>query len=196
MAKEKKYRLSEEELSTIANNIDVVFKFLSSLAPETDRGCALMAAAFLDHSLLELLKKNLVKNKRLIDKLTGPNQPLGSFSTRIDFAYALGLIEKSVHRDLNLIRKIRNDFAHVPEPIGFEEGSIQSRCRELALHTYGPKAKPRRIFTRVVSGLVAFIHTETMVSSNPKPKKDFVVTEEFKKNFDGLLKKLIDEIIQ
>jgi hypothetical protein len=39
-----------------------VQKLRESLTPETDRGCALMSAAFLDERLMELIKANLVND--------------------------------------------------------------------------------------------------------------------------------------
>jgi len=56
---------------------------------------------------------------------------LGTFSARIDAAYCLGLLSKDENRDLHLIRKIRNDFAHKLIDMSFESQEIASRCREL-----------------------------------------------------------------
>lgn len=180
----------KQQLEKLIDNIEPVGKFIASLYQETDRGCSLMAAAFLDDALLELLKKNLIRDKRVSDKLFESNQPFGNFSSKIDVAYALGLIGKAVHQDLHLVRKIRNDFAHVADPIGFEHAPIKSRCSELTLHTLESNAKPRKIFTRTVSSILAVLHVETALSSHPSTKKDLMIKPEFKKKFKRLLEEV------
>jgi len=177
----------EQNIEELIGKIEPVGKFIASLYQETDRGCALMAAAFLNNALSELLKKNFIKNKKVSDRLFESNQPFGNFSSKIDAAYALGLIGKTVHQNLHLVRKIRNDFAHVADPIGFEHPPIKSRCYELTLHTLESNAKPRKIFTRVVSSVLAALHVETILSSHPNTKKDLMIKPEFKRKFKKLL---------
>ena len=80
---------------------DEVMEFRSSLTPETDRGCALMAAAFLDSELELLLRAFVVKNKKVEDEMFGQSKPIGAFSSRIDLAYLLGLISADTRRDLH-----------------------------------------------------------------------------------------------
>jgi len=92
------------------DKLDQVIRFRLSLEVETDRGCALMAGAYLDSELKKLLKNHLVSNEKIQDELFELSRPLGTFSSRIDPAYLLGLIGPQAHRDLHLIRKIRNDF--------------------------------------------------------------------------------------
>lgn len=41
--------------------------------------------------------------------------PLGSFSAKIDIAYALGIITEQIFNDLKTIKDIRNEFAHPKE---------------------------------------------------------------------------------
>lgn len=177
----------KHNLEDLIGNIEPVGKFIASLYQETDRGCALMAAAYLDDALSELLKKNLIKDKKISDRLFESNQPLGNFSSKIDVAYALGLIGKNICQNLHLVRKIRNDFAHVADPIGFEHPPIKSRCCELTLHTLENNTKPRKIFTRVVSSILAALHVEKVLSSHPNTKKDLMIKPEFKKKFKKLL---------
>jgi hypothetical protein len=44
---------------------DKLVEFRESLTPETDRGCALMAAAFLDTKLQELLQRCFVNEPEI-----------------------------------------------------------------------------------------------------------------------------------
>jgi hypothetical protein len=144
------------------------FDFRTTLNAETDRGCALMAAAYLDDQLGELLRAYFVDDLRIIDELLGPAAPLGSFSSRVDLAYSLGLIGPHGRRELHLIRKIRNDFGHRYAPMSFNDAAIRSRCLELRAHQIFPASRPRGTFTRTVMGILATLHTRiTSVGHRP-----------------------------
>lgn len=65
--------------------------------------------------------------------LDGPNAPLSNFSSRIDFAFRIGIISHQLARDIHIIRKIRNDFAHSYEPRTFEDGKIRDQVNALAI---------------------------------------------------------------
>jgi len=67
-------------------------------------------------------------NDSLFDSVTGP---LANFSSKIDMAFRLGLISGKFTRDLHIVRKIRNYFAHDIYGCSFENGSVMSRIREL-----------------------------------------------------------------
>jgi hypothetical protein len=43
----------------------------------------------------------------VVNRLLGFDRPLGTFSARIDLAFAVGLIAPTEHRDLHLVREIQ-----------------------------------------------------------------------------------------
>src|SRR4051812_2613930 len=94
-----------------------VMDFRASITEETDRGAVLMAAAFLDEKLKELIQRRMVADKKVSRRAFEFNGPLGTFSSRIDFAYLIGLIPKNAQKDLHTIRAIRNQFAHQAAPL-------------------------------------------------------------------------------
>src|SRR5438876_8972547 len=104
--------LEEEVDRLITGRMREVFEFRQSLSDESDRGCALMAAAYLDAELDRLLRKYCVNNPNVQNDIFGSSRPLGTFSSRIDMCYLLGLLGPNAHRDLHLIRRVRNEFAH------------------------------------------------------------------------------------
>jgi hypothetical protein len=65
--------------------------FRKPLSAESDRGCALFAAAYLDSSLSDLLYVSLVAKKKIESDLFDGTNPLMTFSSRIKMAYYLGL---------------------------------------------------------------------------------------------------------
>src|SRR5690606_37481533 len=89
----------------------------------------------LDDCLLKLLKYFMIDDAEAeVDKLLsgGPNAPLGTFSSRVLSAYCLGLISEDEFKDIEIIRKIRNDFAHNLLEISFDNQSIMDRCKNLS----------------------------------------------------------------
>ncbi|MCC7596730.1 transcriptional regulator [Janthinobacterium sp. FW305-129] len=54
----------------------------------------------------------------------GFNAPLGTFSSRIKAAYSIGLITKEQFQDLEILRKIRNEFAHNWKPVDMAKQKI------------------------------------------------------------------------
>ena len=80
----------------------------------SDRSCVIVAAAYIDE-LLEYLLKNFLyspsSEKEDKDLFSGYG-PLSSFSSKILLSYRLGLISNYEYKTLQIIRKIRNTFAH------------------------------------------------------------------------------------
>ncbi len=133
------------------------FAFRKTLSPESDRGCALMAAAFLDSRLEALIRKKLINEPKTVQQFLEFSGAAGTFSSRIDFCFLTGLIPKSVQADLHLIRKIRNEFGHRVEPIGFENQEIRSRCDLFQNNGVPNDARPRLKFSNTCFGVLSVI---------------------------------------
>jgi DNA-binding MltR family transcriptional regulator len=116
------------ELELIASRIK---PFFTQLERESDRACVILAAANLDDQLYNLIKAKLVPYAGAEDDLLDGDRPLSTFSSRITMAYRLGLIDSAFCRHLNLIRKIRNEYAHSSGTVSLEGGSVASRIHEL-----------------------------------------------------------------
>jgi hypothetical protein len=82
--------MNENDSAAIELNdrLQEVMDFRSTLSEETDRGCALMAASFLDEQLRELLEICLVDDPGK-GEILGPASSfrliLGSYNCRISF---------------------------------------------------------------------------------------------------------------
>jgi DNA-binding MltR family transcriptional regulator len=163
--------------------LDEVMDFRESLSAETDRGCALMAAAYLDHQLVRLFKAVLVQDAAVQQQLLQPLGPMGSFSSRIEMAYGIGLLSEVVRRNLRLVRKIRNEFGHVAKPLAFTDGPIADRCRRLDLTPLEIAASPRHRFTSTVMGLAAALHHSIHTATRNQVPPDVVWSEEQKRGF-------------
>ncbi len=182
----------------VAEHLDAqkrkVQSFRKALTSESDRGCALFAAAYLDKSLSDLLYVSLVENKNIEKDLFDGTAPLAMFSSRIKLAYYLGLISQACRRDLDTIRGIRNDFAHYPEIISFQNQSISDRCRNLSFSYHQKEAEPRSHFTAAVLGVLAQIHSVTLTTiahtEKPDDSPSEADKEEHRKRVEAIMKEV------
>jgi DNA-binding MltR family transcriptional regulator len=103
--------------------------FSKSLYAESDRACAVLGVALLDWRLEQLFRRRLTSFHR---ELLGSSQPIGTLSARIRLARALNWINDDARHDLDLVRSIRNDFAHsFDHTLTFSDSSVADRCMAL-----------------------------------------------------------------
>jgi mannitol operon repressor len=105
--------------------------FLHEFQSETDRGAALVGAAMIDERLSGTLRSFMVSKSAAAQMLEETGAPLGTFSSRIKATYALGLIDAHERHEINLIRKVRNEFAHRTHGTDFNDPEILKFCRTL-----------------------------------------------------------------
>jgi hypothetical protein len=143
----------------------VLFEF-DSLFPyegKDERSIAILGGTFLEMILEHILLAFLPEDEKEVNKLMEFNQPLGNFSNKITMAYCLGLLEKIVKDDLNLIRKIRNKFAHDLYAT-FDDEQVKSWCEALKWHKilltpYPPEeATTRDLFQVGVHTLISHLN--------------------------------------
>jgi hypothetical protein len=114
-----------DELGTTITN------FMVDLALEGDRSAVVLGAARLDLALENLLSKVLMPSSDKVDNLFGSDRPLRSFSAKIALASRLGLIDNDFNHALQMVRKLRNDFAHSPVKENLSKPEHKSRVNEL-----------------------------------------------------------------
>jgi mannitol operon repressor len=121
-------------------------EFLDDFNKETERGAALAAAAFIDDLLQRILMAFLIAKEPAEKLLTGFNAPLSSLSARIAAVRALGLLSEIECRECELIRKVRNEFAHRVK-MSFDDKKIGGLCSSLHY-----RAKPYKDVTESTRG--------------------------------------------
>jgi len=97
----------------------------------SDKASAINVQGYAEDFLRELLEKHMVKDTAVGDLFDGFG-PLATFAARIKVAFALGLIDAQMEKDLNYIRKIRNEFAHSKEPISFDKSPVRELRKQLS----------------------------------------------------------------
>ena len=143
----------------------------AELATESDRGAAVLGAAYLDDLLEQYLRErldvsDLALNRAERDRIAslwGPSGPLGAFATRITMCLLLEIMPLNYFRCLSLIREIRNGFAHNMSVRRFSDPSITALVERLWVEATRrrnvPKpGSPRQMFIRAVTDLAVHIN--------------------------------------
>ena len=119
-----RYVPSREELSAALNEVD----------NQSDRGAAIILGALVELALEATLEQGWpeISNTMRARVFEGTG-PLATFSAKIEVGHASGVFGPTTRANLHLIRKIRNEFAHRWEPLGFEADRVRRLCSNLKL---------------------------------------------------------------
>jgi DNA-binding MltR family transcriptional regulator len=153
-----------------APTLEQVKRMGEAVKGESDRGLVLINATILDELLKQYLLAHLVEHKDIEKLFNGVSAPLGTFSARILFSFAVGLLPEDEYRELNLIRNIRNEFAHSVE-VSFRTPSVVSRCQSL-MHSGKivgePLFGPREMFALSAAFMTILIESRLIEASNQR----------------------------
>ncbi len=118
---------------------------------------------WLDFLLEHLLKQNFYQQSKEITGLFDCN-----ILQKAKFAYALGLINKPTFRDLKLINKIRNTFAH-SESMDFADSEVQKKCKGLST-AKGHKVTAKTSY-KIYKAAAKQCHEKILISKRELMKK-------------------------
>jgi len=126
----------------------------NELMKSNDLRIALVGASMIDLHLTLLFTVVMVGNSKICSGLLDSEQngPLSTFAAKTKMAYALGLIDEKTRKDLDFIRKIRNEFAHSVKAISFKDSPIREYCNELSVpkEKHNEMQRPTSIFNQAV----------------------------------------------
>lgn len=144
-----------------------VVRVLAELRSDGPRGAAIVGGALIEDALQRLLLVNLPNLSTNGDRegVFGRSGPLATFSAKISVGYGLGLFGPMTRQDLNLVRDIRNFFAHAKIAADFNTPAVASACERFHCLD-GPikstfAAQPRRRYTSAVKLLALGLLIET-----------------------------------
>jgi DNA-binding MltR family transcriptional regulator len=130
----KKLRELRQELAT-TGFVTRGRALTETLSKESDCGCAIIGASLLEDRLEALLRAICCSDeesiKQAVDPLFESYAPFATFSAKVQAAFAFRLISRELKSQLDLIRRIRNDFAHDQGPLSFQTGQCHDRLRAL-----------------------------------------------------------------
>jgi hypothetical protein len=125
-------KLTPEEEAEADRVGEKVAKSITELCEEGERAAVILGASRVELALEDAIKVVLRPNPGGSDDLfEGDRRPLSTFSAKITMAYRLSLIQNDCERALQLVRRIRNDFAHSHERLTLDQGASANRLLEL-----------------------------------------------------------------
>lgn len=115
--------------------------FEKSIKDETLRGKALVHGALIEDATTRLLQAYLVPGPSTSEMFSNFTSAAGTWSNKTNLAFAVGLITEEEARAADLLRAIRNDFAHSMEP-EIEDASILDRLNKFTRQVGGDPIMP------------------------------------------------------
>ena len=123
---------SLKHLSRRPVRVNDLAKALSEIHSTTDQATALIHATLVERTLERVILSRMTRltRKQRLNLFDGM-APLSSFSAKIKIAHALAIIGPQATTDLDIIKDIRNVFAHSFHPLTFRRKEIATYCRRL-----------------------------------------------------------------
>ena len=114
-------KFEEAQRNHVNESVAWMTQISAELAELNDRAGIIVLGAAVDQLLVDVLKAALRPRARLGKELIeSANAPLGTFSSRIRMAEALGWLEQEFATALHGLRRARNEAAHISGPFDFE----------------------------------------------------------------------------
>jgi hypothetical protein len=113
--------------------VDDLERLEEELYGSSDRASAVMLASFAEAALETFLRSKVrpsfsATEMRLLFDFSGI---LGTFGAKITAGYAFNWYGPETRHDLDLIRLMRNEFAHSRQSFGFLDPPVAAVCRQL-----------------------------------------------------------------
>lgn len=151
---------------------------LENLKGESDRGAVLVATAYCDELLKDLLQSVFIKNKKISERLFDYPGPLSSFSARNDVARAAGLTRDKEFHGLRMLNTIRNRHAaHSAKHFSFADPAVKELCAEMAKREdqgADSRGGDRHVFLTAAAALIGTLsgHVELYMSMKQRRPND------------------------
>lgn len=107
--------------------------FFRELQSESDRGAAIIASAWIENLLERKLKTVFTKGNSKSRNRLFESQAFSAFHSKALAAHCLGWIDTDIFHDIELVRKIRNRFAHEFHGIDLESPGIRELVEEFKI---------------------------------------------------------------
>jgi len=104
---------------------DAIATYVNNLWNENDRGVIILNGSAIEEILEDQIRRLMPQlNSDERSYLFDFNGPIGTFSSKIRMANALGIISRQIYRKIDLVREMRNTCAHARQPISFQAEPI------------------------------------------------------------------------
>jgi hypothetical protein len=90
----------------------LIRQFRDEIQAGSHRATAVVAAAFVEDYLTDLLKSRMVKDKKTVGKIFDTHGACADFGVKLNIGYLMGIYSDRARKELDTIKDIRNRFAH------------------------------------------------------------------------------------
>lgn len=151
--------------------IQQAIALVQEIETQTDRGAAIVGAAWVEEELQASIESFLSKEKKAWERLFRKSGPLSSFSAKIDLALLLGIVSAVIASDLHIIRDVRNEFAHSildknSLSPSFSTPHIKDKCLALRCVEHEAHLDPRASFIRACAVLNSDLYIYKLVGES------------------------------
>ena len=108
---------------------------------DNEREIAIVGCAYIESLLGDILVATFLDDRSEVKNLIGEAGPLNGLVARARLLYLLGVIHELVYKDIKIIGKIRNEFAHKVSA-SFADDRIKDLCRNLKWYEFNLFMKP------------------------------------------------------
>jgi hypothetical protein len=146
---------------TQAHTRAIITAFTEEIEKQTDRGAGIVAAAVLEDALtltIEIRLLELSSDRR--DRLFGRMGPLSNFSAKIELGFALGLFSNEGRKAFDMIRDVRNKFAHEVNISSFDDPRIAGLVKKGETEQSPKNLTPRESFIKMFMASIALMYLE------------------------------------
>ena len=125
-------KIKLRDLSRLPPEYDDLIALCDALIiPQHPITTAILGAVIVEHELERLLRSKLNrKDDETWAMLVADNGPLNTFYFKIAMGYALGIYDNRMRSDLDIVRQIRNAFAHSKKLIQFDHPAVVAELRK------------------------------------------------------------------
>jgi hypothetical protein len=163
-AKRGTKKVTPEQLASEIPGAEYLNSLKEHVLNESDRGAVVMCGAMVEQALKEALCRKLshLTAEETSQWFDGPLAPFRSFEAKIKLGRGLEIYDGSVEIKLNLVRKLRNVFAHRSLPLDLEnEGLAETYADLLADLGEFPALSRREIFAGFALGVTMTLNATT-----------------------------------
>jgi DNA-binding MltR family transcriptional regulator len=114
----------------------------------SERAMAIVLGQIVENRLTDYMRLLMRREKALADELFNPSGPLGPFGTKIRVAYMMRILSEQSYRDLIIVNRIRNKFAHDLSVTSFSDRQITDWVKNMNMYSIIRKMSEEAIALR------------------------------------------------
>lgn len=170
MVSEPSYKALTSGLRTLSRkwpNAEQLSGMFDALEQQDDRNSAIIAASGVEVMLRMAIQIQLAsRTPEEFDFLFGENGPFGGFGQKVHTSYGMGIIGIQTKKLLQIIRLVRNTFAHFWGRIDFETKEISDACLILTPFDIFQVSSIKPEYGRTLTAKSAYLTSCTLIALN------------------------------